>query len=110
MSKIPRRFLDGLSRLRPASAAAPGGIVSTRGFFGKSTAGGKTESNAQVYGERRRVGHPAGAVFSVVSDVASYRDFVPWCKKSEVLGQDRDSLVAELVIGFPPLVGNCLFK
>lgn len=42
-------------------------------------------------------------IFEVVADVGKYKDFLPFCKKSEVFEKKSDYLKANLVIGFPPL-------
>jgi len=43
-------------------------------------------------------------MYAVVSDVEKYVDFLPWCKKSDVTSRTSDHLLADLVVGFPPLV------
>lgn len=43
-------------------------------------------------------------MFQVVSDVENYKNFVPFCKKSNVISRKSDHLRASLVIGFPPLI------
>lgn len=42
-------------------------------------------------------------IYEVVSDVGSYKNFLPFCKKSDVILKREDFLKAKLVIGFPPL-------
>lgn len=43
-------------------------------------------------------------LFDVVSDVANYHKFVPFCKKSHVHSQQLENfLKADLIIGFPPI-------
>lgn len=42
-------------------------------------------------------------MFSVVSDVANYNKFVPFCNKSLILKQGTDYLKADMIIGFPPI-------
>lgn len=42
-------------------------------------------------------------MYDVVADVYNYRDFVPFCKKSDVIFKCDDMLKANLVIGFPPI-------
>jgi len=39
---------------------------------------------------------PVTRVFGVVSDVARYPDFLPWCRDATVLEQHRGEVVAEL--------------
>ena len=42
-------------------------------------------------------------IYDVVSDVENYKNFLPFCKKSEVFEKKSEFLKANLVIGFPPL-------
>lgn len=42
-------------------------------------------------------------MYQVVADVENYYKFVPFCKKSMVYNKKEGSLMADLVIGFPPL-------
>lgn len=43
-------------------------------------------------------------MYSVVADVENYYKFVPFCKKSMVYNNKKEGfLMADLVIGFPPL-------
>lgn len=42
-------------------------------------------------------------MYTVVSDVENYYKFVPFCKKSMVYNKKDGFLMADLVIGFPPL-------
>lgn len=42
-------------------------------------------------------------IYGVVADVGNYKNFVPFCKKSEILIKCEDGLRANLSIGFPPL-------
>lgn len=44
-------------------------------------------------------------IFAIVSDVESYKEFIPWCVGSRLLGEDESSglsgcKLAELTIGF----------
>lgn len=43
-------------------------------------------------------------MFAVVSGVDHYQDFVPWCKRSRVSKGRGGEVLAELEIGFPPIV------
>ncbi|PFH38481.1 polyketide cyclase/dehydrase [Besnoitia besnoiti] len=58
------------------------------------------------HSERRLVGVSAEEYFSVVQDVATYHEFVPWCKESRLLTPVRrhrdgqEKFEAELVVGF----------
>lgn len=65
-----------------------------------------SSSNARrAHRERRLVGYSPKQLFSVVADVASYREFVPWCRRSDVLRTSEDGLEmeAELEVGFQAL-------
>lgn len=42
-------------------------------------------------------------MYYVVADIENYKDFVPFCKKSEITMKNKDFLKANLVIGFPPI-------
>lgn len=42
-------------------------------------------------------------MYDVVADVANYKSFVPFCKKSTVVLNRPEFLRAELEIGFPPI-------
>ena len=55
---------------------------------------------AKRHFERRLMNYSCDELFSVVSNVAEYEQFVPWCKKSSIIRSDRNSMEAELYIGF----------
>lgn len=42
-------------------------------------------------------------MFCVVGDVENYKDFLPFCKKSEIVMKSENFLKANLMIGFPPI-------
>ncbi|XP_005726129.1 coenzyme Q-binding protein COQ10 homolog, mitochondrial [Pundamilia nyererei] len=56
------------------------------------------------YTECRTLGYTPEQMYSVVASVDQYQHFVPWCKKSRVMRGRNGGLLAELEIGFPPLV------
>ncbi|XP_070499292.1 coenzyme Q-binding protein COQ10, mitochondrial [Chironomus tepperi] len=56
----------------------------------------------EFYG-KQLVGYSMEQMYSVVSDVENYYQFVPFCKKSMVYNKKDGFLTADLVIGFPPL-------
>jgi coenzyme Q-binding protein COQ10 len=43
-------------------------------------------------------------MFDVVADVEKYQEFLPWCQKSLVKSRRKGHVLADLVVGFPPLV------
>uniref|UniRef100_A0A8D0GMI0 Coenzyme Q-binding protein COQ10 START domain-containing protein n=1 Tax=Sphenodon punctatus TaxID=8508 RepID=A0A8D0GMI0_SPHPU len=61
-------------------------------------------SKRMEYSETRVLGYSAEQMYAVVSDVGSYRLFVPWCTSSRVLSCHKGLARAELEVGFPPLV------
>ncbi|XP_014474159.1 PREDICTED: coenzyme Q-binding protein COQ10, mitochondrial [Dinoponera quadriceps] len=65
----------------------------------------KTQASDRTkeYEGRKLVGFSAKKMFYVVSDVENYREFLPFCKKSDITLKTKDSLKANLVIGFPPI-------
>lgn len=42
-------------------------------------------------------------MFDVVTDVEHYKDFLPFCKRSDVLTRQETFMKATLEIGFPPI-------
>ena len=78
-----------------------------RFFSGLSTR--KTEqTSVQEYKQKRLVGYSRKQMHSIVSDVDSYSQFVPWCVDSIILARDDPSsddddvvvMTAELAAGF----------
>ncbi|XP_014233185.1 coenzyme Q-binding protein COQ10, mitochondrial [Trichogramma pretiosum] len=61
------------------------------------------QSRTKEYEGRKLIGFSMEQIFDVVSDVASYKNFLPFCKKSDVILKQPEFLKANLVIGFPPL-------
>lgn len=56
------------------------------------------------YKATKLVGYSPQQMYNIVSDVGSYKMFLPFCKKSDVLLKEKEFLKGKLVIGFPPLV------
>ncbi|CAI4230816.1 unnamed protein product [Auanema sp. JU1783] len=61
-------------------------------------------SKEMAYSEKRLIGFSREQMYDVVSNVSEYNQFVPWCRKSIVHHEHSNSQLAELEIGFPPLV------
>ncbi|KAG8292035.1 coenzyme Q-binding protein COQ10 homolog B, mitochondrial [Homalodisca vitripennis] len=72
-----------------------------RTFF---TFPGSQASRQRNFTGRKLVGFTMDEMYSVVSDVENYKNFVPFCKRSDVSTRTRDYLRGELEIGFPPIV------
>ncbi|XP_017880848.1 coenzyme Q-binding protein COQ10 homolog B, mitochondrial [Ceratina calcarata] len=60
-------------------------------------------ARTKEYEGRKLIGFSMEQIFDVVADVRNYRQFVPFCKKSDVILKTDDMLKANLVIGFPPI-------
>ncbi|KAK2833180.1 hypothetical protein Q5P01_017069 [Channa striata] len=56
------------------------------------------------YTECRMLEYTTEQMYNVVASVDQYQHFVPWCKKSRVVKGQRGNIMAELEIGFPPIV------
>lgn len=46
------------------------------------------------------VPYSSAQMFALVSDVASYPQFLPWCKASEVMSQDEDGIQASVTLSW----------
>ncbi|GLV32505.1 uncharacterized protein CBL_00785 [Carabus blaptoides fortunei] len=64
----------------------------------------KFGNKKKIYNERKLVGFSMDQMYAVVSDVANYNKFVPFCKKSHILKSTPEFLKAALIIGFPPIM------
>ncbi len=64
-----------------------------RNFFGG-------ETPVKRHFERKLMKYTCEELFDVVSNVAEYHEFVPWCKQSNVLKQTDTKMSAELAVGF----------
>tara|TARA_B100000575_G_scaffold292849_1_gene302385 strand:+ start:1071 stop:1526 length:456 start_codon:yes stop_codon:yes gene_type:complete len=53
-----------------------------------------------VHAEKRVVRHSPEQLFTLVADVRSYPQFLPWCLAARIRQQDEVSLAADLIIGF----------
>ncbi|XP_011350150.1 coenzyme Q-binding protein COQ10 homolog B, mitochondrial isoform X2 [Ooceraea biroi] len=60
-------------------------------------------SKTKEYEGRKLVGFSMEKMYYVVTDVECYKDFLPFCKKSEIFFKSDNFLRANLVIGFPPI-------
>ncbi|KAK1133758.1 hypothetical protein K0M31_011552 [Melipona bicolor] len=60
-------------------------------------------TKTREYEGRKLVGFSMEQIYDVVADVQNYKNFVPFCKKSEIIFKSNDTLKANLVIGFPPI-------
>ncbi|XP_005180264.1 coenzyme Q-binding protein COQ10, mitochondrial [Musca domestica] len=55
------------------------------------------------YEKKELLGYSMQEMYSVVSDVTNYQQFVPYVKKSHVHSKHNDGFKADLIVGFPPL-------
>ncbi|CAN7998355.1 unnamed protein product [Ixodes pacificus] len=91
----PARFLVGLG-------AASGQHVWVRTFFRLVKPSGSDRT--LQYAERKLIGYSAEQMYEVVSRVEFYRDFVPWCTRSQVVARSEHALTAHMQVGFPPVL------
>ena len=50
--------------------------------------------------EKRKVPYSSLKMFDLVADIEKYPDFLPWCLASRVISNDKNILIADLMIGF----------
>ena len=75
-------------------------------------AGGRFANTSGVskkeYSERRLIGYSMDEMFRVISAVPEYAEFVPYCRRSRVIGKKKkgDGVVEEvkMEVGFPPFL------
>jgi len=57
-----------------------------------------------VFSQQKIVGYSCKQMFGVVSDVESYSQFIPYCRRSVITLRGPNNLSANLMIGFKPLL------
>lgn len=90
----PASILDSSwksSRVTESLAAS----TSYRTFFGAPL--------AKKYNQRRLVGWTPEQLYQVISQVNEYKQFVPWCQKSNIIKSSDKYMEAELEVGFQML-------
>ena len=53
-----------------------------------------------TYSESRILHHHADDLYTLVSDVGAYPEFLPWCLAARVRSHSETDLVADLAVGF----------
>ncbi|XP_076925662.1 uncharacterized protein LOC143588582 [Bidens hawaiensis] len=82
-----------------------GSFDQRRGFLGFSDGDQGANSVSKVHEEKRILGYSPEQMYAVVAAVDMYQDFLPWCKRSDIIKRHPDgSFDAELEIGFKFLV------
>ncbi|XP_020779720.1 coenzyme Q-binding protein COQ10 homolog, mitochondrial-like [Boleophthalmus pectinirostris] len=56
------------------------------------------------YSECRTFGYTPEQIYNIVANVDEYSHFVPWCKKSRTAKTRNGQVLAELMVGFPPVL------
>ena len=62
--------------------------------------GHNCESSMSKFVEKKILPYTPEQMFNLVSDVAAYPQFLPWCVGARVYSQDEDSFDADVIIGF----------
>ena len=53
-----------------------------------------------THAEKRHLTHSPKQMFDLVSNVADYPEFLPWCVGTRIKSQDDQQIVADMVIGY----------
>ena len=53
-----------------------------------------------THAEKRHLPHSPKQMFDLVSNVAEYPEFLPWCVGTRIKSHENDEIVADMVIGF----------
>ena len=58
--------------------------------------------------ERKIVPYSSEQMFNLVSDINSYKEFLPWCNNSKIISKkilgDKEEIIADLEIGYDQFV------
>ncbi|KAI7737509.1 hypothetical protein M8C21_020994 [Ambrosia artemisiifolia] len=80
-------------------------FVQRRGFLGWGDGNQESTGVSKVHEEQRILGYSPEQMYAVVAAVDMYQDFLPWCRRSDIVARHSDgSFDAELEIGFKFLV------
>lgn len=96
--------LPDLGKLASGALSSASTITGGKGGESRSY---QDEQGRTVYETCKMLSHPAQTLFEVVADVNSYKQFVPYCQDSRVLGPARSQpgqappvVLADLTVGF----------
>ncbi|XP_072298244.1 coenzyme Q-binding protein COQ10 homolog, mitochondrial [Eucyclogobius newberryi] len=88
------------SRSTPPPAPLAPTVTPSRGFIDLAAS---VSPRRMEYSESRTFGFSPEQIYAVVANVDQYSQFVPWCQKSRTATTANGRVLAELVIGFPPV-------
>ena len=54
----------------------------------------------QTHAEKKHLPHTQEQMFKLVSDIAKYPEFLPWCVSTRILSREGNELQADMVIGY----------
>ena len=54
----------------------------------------------QTHTEKKHLPHTQEQMFKLVSDIAKYPEFLPWCISTRILSREGNELLADMVIGY----------
>jgi len=85
------------------AVSSPGVTSPKAGLFSFNNPVGDLKKRKE-FSESRILGYSMEQMYDVVSDVEKYSHFLPWCHKSIVRKRGDNLVIADLDIGFPPLI------